>query len=282
MVSHDSCKLVHLQEGLITEMEQFTSIYRLEAKLGHGCNGVVHEVTRICDDCPFIAKIVQTHGVGSHDCCQKHQIPQEIVIMNQVKDVHGVIRIVDYFILPFTYIIVMDKFSSTDLYDYIRDHGILLEDVTKDIFRQVVHALLCCGTRGVFHGDIKDENILINVDTKQIKLIDFGCGKFASSETICREYTGTQVYSPPEWLTEHAYKSEGLAVWTLGIVLFKMVNGYIPFNTPEEVTLGQIKSCNRISMSKNLKNIIAGCLAVKQDQRLTLSDVWHHPWFQSE
>ena len=69
-------------------------------------------------------------------------------------------------------------------------------------------AILSCHERGVVHRDIKDENILIDWNTLDVKLIDFGSAAFLDYEECLgssQEYDGTRVYSPPEWISHRVY-----------------------------------------------------------------------------
>ena len=76
-----------------------------------------------------------------------------------------------------SYVIVMERpLRSQDLFDYITGKGHLGESEARRFFREIVEAVGGCEEAGVFHRDLKDENILVDKDTGNLKIIDFGSG----------------------------------------------------------------------------------------------------------
>merc|ERR1712158_291767 len=146
-----------------------------------------------------------------------------------------------------------------------------------DIFRQLLTTLVSCHQKGVVHRDIKDENILIDLNTFKIKLIDFGSGCFLE-DRVYREFQGTRVYSPPEWINSRAYRPEGLTVWSLGVLLYDMVCGDVPFESDAQISRAHLTWFPQLKLSEEVKSLITGCLKVNTEERLTLADVVDHPW----
>ena len=176
--------------------------------------------------------------------------------------------------------IVMERVEGQDLFDFISESGTLAEDVVRDMFfRQVVDTVFLCHERGVLHGDIKDENILIDTETENIKLIDFGSGHRLNSG-IYTQYEGTRVYAPPEWISARRYRAEGLTVWSLGILLYDMLCGDIPFETDEEIRRGSLVWFDHLDLSETVKSLVVGCLEMDQGERMTLQQVKDHPWLE--
>merc|ERR1712110_1156340 len=143
--------------------------------------------------------------------------------MPRVQNVPGCVKILDYFDDGDKYYIVMEKLQRcTDLFDFITEKGRLSESEARRMFREIVETVRGCRDRGVLHRDIKDENILVDLDTGGTRLIDFGSGCF-----LDQKFRGTRVYSPPEWVRDGEYKADGLTTWSLGVLLYDMLCGDI-------------------------------------------------------
>ena len=159
-----------------SDILDFQSQYKLKGVLGKGGFGTVHSGMRKSDGLPVAVKEVSKDKVLEYAIGDN--IPLEIALMQQVSEVPGVIRLIDYFDMTDSYYIVMERFNSKDLFDFISEQGPLRENLAKQLFKQVSDIVVQCHSRGVLHRDIKDENLLIDLSTNQIKLIDFGSGTY--------------------------------------------------------------------------------------------------------
>ena len=177
------------------------------------------------------------------------KVPLELKLLCTVRKVDGVVRILDFFERDDSFIYILENPSdSIDMFDYISEKGSLDEKVAANFFRQVVQTVLACHSSGVIHRDIKDENILVNLKTGQLKLIDFGSGAFLKvAGDHYTEFEGTRVYSPPEWVRCARYLGPEATVWSLGILLYDMVTGDIPFETDEEICSANIVFRHNVS-----------------------------------
>ncbi|KAI8849450.1 kinase-like domain-containing protein [Chytridium lagenaria] len=149
----------------------------------------------------------------------------------------NIITFYEHFELNGKYIIAMEYLGEdwVDLYDYIELFGPVREDVTVEIFGQVVETIMYLHRRGYHHNDIKDENILINTKTRVIKLIDFGSATSVDPYKTCDLFYGTKKFAAPEAVRGEPYYPESQEVWALGTLLFVLLFKLDPFTTDDEI-----------------------------------------------
>uniref|UniRef100_A0A8C5G5C2 Serine/threonine-protein kinase 1 n=1 Tax=Gouania willdenowi TaxID=441366 RepID=A0A8C5G5C2_GOUWI len=117
-------------------------------------------------------------------------------------------------------IIVMERPPGTvDGHDYLFQVKYIPEDQVKVIFKQIINAALLMHKNGVFHRDLKLDNILVDRSkgTPEIRVIDFKCGDFVENEPFSY-FDGTPEYAPPEVYRWETYKAEATTVWQIGLL----------------------------------------------------------------
>ena len=133
------------------------------------------------------------------------------------------------------YFIVMELVEGITLKDYITKKGKLSIKEATSIAIQVSLGLEAAHARNIVHRDIKPQNIIISTDGK-VKLSDFGIARVASSNTISSNAMGSVHYSSPEQV-RGGYSDAKSDIYSLGITLYEMVTGRVPFDGETTVAI---------------------------------------------
>ena len=131
--------------------------------------------------------------------------------------------------------IVMELVEGITLKDYISKKGKLSVKEATSIAIQVSMGLEAAHSHGIIHRDVKPQNIIISTDGK-VKVTDFGIARAASSNTISSNVMGSVHYSSPEQV-RGGYSDEKSDIYSLGITLYEMVTGKVPFEGETTVAI---------------------------------------------
>ncbi|XP_060776785.1 serine/threonine-protein kinase pim-1-like [Neoarius graeffei] len=265
------------------EAQRFLALYTLGNLLGRGGYGSVYEGVRKKDGQQVAIKYVPKDPSDVYitipgESCKLHTEVALMQIVSKPPHCKNVLQLLDWFDMPNYLLLVLERpIHCMDVYNLCMSHkGILDEPLAKIIMLQVLEAARHCYSRRVFHRDIKAENLLFNTDTMDVKLIDFGCGDLWQ-DTPYEEYAGTPQFWPPEWIQQDAYYADSATVWGLGILLFSLVCGEMPFQNEEEIVDGSLHF--KPGLSQACHHLIKWCLEQDPTKRPSLTQISEHEWF---
>ncbi|XP_041962661.1 serine/threonine-protein kinase pim-1-like isoform X2 [Alosa sapidissima] len=239
----------------------FTSSYSVGELLGSGGCGSVYAGTRKSDGTQVAIKYIPKTKAKKYIIMRgdDRRLPLEVALMTMVSQPSSccnVLKLLDWFEEPFRYILVLERPSPcSDLFDFCgMFNGRLSEVQARQILRQVVEALIHCRNCGVFHRDVKSENILVNRNDWTVKLIDFGCGDLYK-EAPYSNFAGTLNFCPPEYFLNGSYEASPATTWSVGVLLFELVCGDLPFEGRREIILNQPRFTTRVSKGRDVPTV---------------------------
>ncbi|MEG0842757.1 MAG: Stk1 family PASTA domain-containing Ser/Thr kinase [Romboutsia sp.] len=161
--------------------------------------------------------------------------------------------------------IVMEFVDGQNLKEIIKNEGTLDEYTALDITKQIAMALSAAHKKGIIHRDIKPHNILISSEDRIVKVADFGIAKAVSNSTMTNigSIIGSVHYFSPEQ-AKGKFVSNNADLYSLGIVLYEMLLGKVPFrgDSPISIALQHINdeieftSEEKVSIPQSVRTII--------------------------
>uniref|UniRef100_A0A8C3YUH3 non-specific serine/threonine protein kinase n=1 Tax=Catagonus wagneri TaxID=51154 RepID=A0A8C3YUH3_9CETA len=255
--------------------------YDIERTLGKGNFAVVklarHRVTKT----QVAIKIIDKTRLDSSNL---EKIYREVQIMKLLNHPH-IIKLYQVMETKDMLYIVTEFAKNGEMFDYLTSHGHLSESEARKKFWQILSAVEYCHSHHIVHRDLKTENLLLD-GNMDIKLADFGFGNFYKSGEPLSTWCGSPPYAAPEVFEGKEYEGPQLDIWSLGVVLYVLVCGSLPFDGPSLPALRQrvLEGRFRIPffMSRDCETLIRRMLVVDPAKRIGMAQIRQHRWMQAD
>lgn len=180
-----------------------------------------------------------------------------------------------------TLYLVMEYASGGEVFDYLVAHGRMKEKEARAKFRQIVSAVQYCHQKRIIHRDLKAENLLLDAEMN-IKIADFGfSNEFVPGEKL-DTFCGSPPYAAPELFQGKKYDGPEVDVWSLGVILYTLVSGSLPFDGAnlKELRERVLRGKYRIPfyMSTDCENLLKKFLVLNPTKRASLETIMKDKW----
>mmetsp|Transcript_123114 Transcript_123114/g.213576 ORF Transcript_123114/g.213576 Transcript_123114/m.213576 type:complete len:521 (+) Transcript_123114:1-1563(+) len=251
--------------------------------IGKGYNGSVYIATGRTRGHKYAVKDFKLRGIDSE---KKEELQIECEISLGMDHPH-VVRLVDVYESATKLSLVMECMSGGELFDRVLARKKYSEKDAAIAAYQMLLAIQYLHHKKVVHRDIKLENFLYeSKESDHLKLIDFGFSKIWDPDTRMKMSCGTLAYVAPEVLSK-SYDSQ-CDVWSLGVVIFILLVGYMPFAGSESNQIAAIKAGRYTwkevqwrRVSAEGQTFIRSMLKLDPKERLTPQQALEHPWIQN-
>ncbi|KAM9707329.1 MAP/microtubule affinity-regulating kinase 3a isoform 21-T21 [Menidia menidia] len=183
-----------------------------------------------------------------------------------------------------TLYLVMEYASGGEVFDYLVAHGRMKEKEARAKFRQIVSAVQYCHQKHIVHRDLKAENLLLDADMN-IKIADFGFSNEFTMGNKLDTFCGSPPYAAPELFQGKKYDGPEVDVWSLGVILYTLVSGSLPFDGQnlKELRERVLRGKYRIPfyMSTDCENLLKRFLVLNPAKRGTLEQIMKDRWINS-
>mmetsp|Transcript_5373 Transcript_5373/g.11093 ORF Transcript_5373/g.11093 Transcript_5373/m.11093 type:complete len:483 (+) Transcript_5373:1047-2495(+) len=262
--------------------------YAIHRTLGEGTFGKVKKAYSEEDGEWVAIKVldkekIQRQNMGS-------QVKKEISIMKLVRHPH-VVQLKEVLASRTKIFIVLELVTGGELFDKIVAEGRFKEKTARFYFQQLCVGTEYCHRQGVCHRDLKPENLLLD-DQGNLKISDFGLSALyeqdaeADRQSLLHTTCGTPNYVAPEVLADQGYDGALADTWSIGVILYVFLAGFLPFDEPTMAAL--FRKIQRADFTypswftPEVKDLLGKILVVDHTKRWTIRQIMQHPWWRKD
>ncbi|KAH8294479.1 hypothetical protein KR018_011751 [Drosophila ironensis] len=255
--------------------------YDIERTIGKGNFAVVklarHRITKN----EVAIKIIDKSQL---DQTNLQKVYREVEIMKRLKHPH-IIKLYQVMETKNMIYIVSEYASQGEIFDYIAKYGRMSESAARFKFWQIISAVEYCHKKGIVHRDLKAENLLLDMNMN-IKIADFGFSNHFKPGELLATWCGSPPYAAPEVFEGKQYTGPEIDIWSLGVVLYVLVCGALPFDGSTLQSLRDRVLSGRFRipffMSSECEHLIRRMLVLEPTRRYTIEQIKRHRWMCPE
>ncbi|XP_063991691.1 serine/threonine-protein kinase SIK3-like isoform X2 [Diachasmimorpha longicaudata] len=255
--------------------------YELDKTIGKGNFAVVKMATHVVTKSKVAIKIIDKTKLSEENLAK---IFREVHIMKRLRHPH-IIRLYQVMETEKMIYLVTEYAPGGEIFDHLVRNGRMSESEARRIFKQIVQAVHYLHQNRVVHRDLKAENLLLDADNN-IKLADFGFSNEYTPGVPLSTWCGSPPYAAPEIFEGKHYDGPRTDVWSLGVVLYVLVCGALPFDGPTMQLLRAVVISGKFRipffMSAECEKLIRHMLVVEPERRLSIIQILTHPWMAGD
>uniref|UniRef100_A0A8C1YAC4 non-specific serine/threonine protein kinase n=1 Tax=Cyprinus carpio TaxID=7962 RepID=A0A8C1YAC4_CYPCA len=251
----------------------------MERTIGKGNFAVVKLATHMITRAKVAIKIVDKTQLDDENL---KKIFREVQIMKMLRHPH-IIRLYQVMETERLIYLVTEYASGGEIFDHLVAHGRMAEKDARRKFKQIVAAVYFCHCRNIVHRDLKAENLLLDHNLN-IKIADFGFSNLFSRGQLLKTWCGSPPYAAPELFEGKEYDGPKVDIWSLGVVLYVLVCGALPFDgsTLQNLRARVLSGKFRIPffMSTDCEYLIRHMLILEPSRRLSMEQICKNKWMR--
>uniref|UniRef100_A0A3Q2WY56 MAP/microtubule affinity-regulating kinase 3 n=1 Tax=Haplochromis burtoni TaxID=8153 RepID=A0A3Q2WY56_HAPBU len=251
--------------------------YRLLKTIGKGNFAKVKLARHVLTGKEVAVKIIDKTQLNSSSL---QKLFREVRIMKMLNH-PNIVKLFEVIETEKTLYLVMEYASGGEVFDYLVAHGRMKEKEARAKFRQIVSAVQYCHQKCIVHRDLKAENLLLDADMN-IKIADFGFSNEFTLGNKLDTFCGSPPYAAPELFQGKKYDGPEVDVWSLGVILYTLVSGSLPFDGQnlKELRERVLRGKYRIPfyMSTDCENLLKKFLILNPSKRGSLEQIMRDRW----